>query len=353
MARYLNPKSDLGFKRIFGEHPKLLQSFLNAVLPLPQDCLIERLEYLSPENVPEIRDFKYSIVDVRCFDNHGRHFIVEMQMEWSKHFIQRMFYNGASAYVKQLKHGEAFKKLSPVYGLALIDEVFSKKEEWFHHFKMLNVEDSHGLLEEPAAGDAEQGADGAQQRSVYGNTRAASTGATQLCASAVGLRKKSNDCLEDIQLIFIELPKLQPTGIAQKKLALLWLRFLKEMNEKTEVIDASFLEVEPIKEAVALLEKGAYTEAELQAYDRYLDAIRTEITLMEDNFDEGLEQGRAEGRAEELQKFRSLLERQLKRRFANDFTEKHLHLISKADGDQLAQWSENLMDAATIDQVLG
>lgn len=90
-------------------------------------------------------------------------------MEWSKHFIQRMFYNGASAYVKQLKHGEAFKKLSPVYGLALIDEVFSKKEEWFHHFKMLNVEDSHGLLEEPAAGDAEQGADGAQQRSVYGN----------------------------------------------------------------------------------------------------------------------------------------------------------------------------------------
>ncbi len=123
------------------------------------------------------------------------------------------------------------------------------------------------------------------------------------------------------------------------------------MNEKTEVIDSSFLEVEPIKEAVALLEKGAYTDAGLQAYDRYLDAIRTEITLMEDNFDEGLEQGRAEGRAEELQKFRSLLERQLKRRFGADFTEKYLNQINKADGALLAQWGKKLIDASMIDQV--
>ena len=123
------------------------------------------------------------------------------------------------------------------------------------------------------------------------------------------------------------------------------------MNEKTEVIDSSFLEVEPIKEAVALLEKGAYRDAGLQAYDRYLDAIRTEITLMEDNFDEGLEQGRAEGRAEELQKFRSLLERQLKRRFGADFTEKYLNQINKADGALLAQWGKKLIDASMIDQV--
>ncbi|MBP9727430.1 MAG: hypothetical protein KBD83_08220, partial [Gammaproteobacteria bacterium] len=61
MARYLDPKSDLVFKKIFG-HPVLLKSFLNAVLPLPTGCLIENLEYLSSENIPEIPEFKHSIV---------------------------------------------------------------------------------------------------------------------------------------------------------------------------------------------------------------------------------------------------------------------------------------------------
>jgi len=42
-----------------------------------------------------------------------------------------------------------------------------------------------------AAADERQGVDGAQQRSVYGNTRAASTGATQLGASAVESYKNS------------------------------------------------------------------------------------------------------------------------------------------------------------------
>ncbi|MDR0711701.1 MAG: Rpn family recombination-promoting nuclease/putative transposase, partial [Prevotellaceae bacterium] len=36
MARYLDPKNDLTFKRIFGEHPDLLKSFLNALMPLEE-----------------------------------------------------------------------------------------------------------------------------------------------------------------------------------------------------------------------------------------------------------------------------------------------------------------------------
>jgi hypothetical protein len=37
MARYLDPKNDLPFMRIFGEHLDLLQSFLNALMPLEKD----------------------------------------------------------------------------------------------------------------------------------------------------------------------------------------------------------------------------------------------------------------------------------------------------------------------------
>lgn len=32
--KYLDPKADLTFKKIFGKHPDLLMSLLNALLPL-------------------------------------------------------------------------------------------------------------------------------------------------------------------------------------------------------------------------------------------------------------------------------------------------------------------------------
>lgn len=51
--RYLDPKADLTFKKIFGEHKDLLISLLNALLPLADDEQIKSAEYLSPELVPE------------------------------------------------------------------------------------------------------------------------------------------------------------------------------------------------------------------------------------------------------------------------------------------------------------
>lgn len=79
--RYLNPKADLTFKKVFGEHPDLVASFLNALLPFdsPEER-IEHVEYLPSELVPQTPLRKNSIVDVRCKDKRGRQFIVEMQM---------------------------------------------------------------------------------------------------------------------------------------------------------------------------------------------------------------------------------------------------------------------------------
>lgn len=74
--RYLDPKADLTFKKIFGEHKDLLISLLNALLPLADDEQIESVEYLSPELVPDTYVGKNSIVDVRCRDVKNRQFIV-------------------------------------------------------------------------------------------------------------------------------------------------------------------------------------------------------------------------------------------------------------------------------------
>jgi predicted transposase/invertase (TIGR01784 family) len=75
--KYLDPKNDLILKKIFGEHPDILMSFLNSMLPLPQGQEIVELKYLSPEMIPETYLEKFTSVDVRCKDKLGRQFLVE------------------------------------------------------------------------------------------------------------------------------------------------------------------------------------------------------------------------------------------------------------------------------------
>ncbi|MDR2621227.1 MAG: Rpn family recombination-promoting nuclease/putative transposase, partial [Dysgonamonadaceae bacterium] len=82
MAKYLDPNNDVVFKKIFGEHPHLLISFLNALLKFEDGGIIVGIEYLKDELVPDSPLKRRSVVDVRCKDNNGRQFIIEMQIEW-------------------------------------------------------------------------------------------------------------------------------------------------------------------------------------------------------------------------------------------------------------------------------
>ena len=142
MSRYLDPKADVVFKKIFGDHPKLLISFLNAVLPLPPERTIVELSYLQFEQVPPIPEFKSTIADVKCRDAQGRTFIVEMQMNWSDSFKQRLLFGASQAVVKQLEKGAEYKFLQPVYGLGIVAEIYDKDTpEWYHHYQL--VKKSH------------------------------------------------------------------------------------------------------------------------------------------------------------------------------------------------------------------
>ena len=111
--RYLDPKADLTFKHVFGEHPDLVISLLNALLPLNPRHEIREIEYLPAELVPENPLRKNSIVDVRCRDAEGRQFIVEMQMIWSPEFRQRVLFNASKAYVRQIDTGQEYELLQP------------------------------------------------------------------------------------------------------------------------------------------------------------------------------------------------------------------------------------------------
>ena len=254
MEFFLDPKADLTFKRVFGEHKNLVKSLLNALLPLAEDEQIADLEYMNPELIPEAPWRKFSIVDVRCRDMRGRQFLVEMQMLWSPEYKNRVFFNAAKAYVRQAKSGEDYKLQQPVYSLNLVNDVFEPQtEEYYHHYKMVNVKDTDKVI-------------------------------------------------EGLQLVFIELPKFKPDNHADKKLYNLWLRYLTEIGEKTLAIPQEMTENKDVKEAVFLLWYSAFNEAQLLAYDDFWDAISTEKTFIEGatrrGYDAGMEKGMEKGMKE-------------------------------------------------------
>lgn len=256
-GKYLNPKADLTFKLLFGEHPDLAMSLLNALLPLPDDGQITCVDYATPEMVPDNPAKKNSIVDVRCKDQQGRQFIVEMQLYWSDEFRQRVILNASKAVVKQLNEGEDYTLIQPVYSLNLINDIGfeSNPDEFYHDYAIVDVAHTDRIIE--------------------------------------GLR-----------LVFVELPKFKPKSIAEKKMAVLWLRFLTEISEKTEVAPAELLENEQTRKALSIVEKSAFTEGQLYAYEQFWDAVVNERVLHQKFYREGLAEGKRKNSLETARKMK-------------------------------------------------
>ena len=124
MAIYLDPKNDLTFKKVFGEHKHLCISLINSLLKFKGNEQIKEIEYETTELIPELNILKDSFVDVRCKDKEGREFIVEMQFYWSASFKSRVLFNASKAYVKQLGSGKNYNLLCPVYSLNLVNDIF-------------------------------------------------------------------------------------------------------------------------------------------------------------------------------------------------------------------------------------
>ncbi len=262
--RLLDPKSDVVFKKIFGQHPDLIKSFLNGILPLPEDRVIESIIYLTPEQSPRIPSMKNTIVDVKCTDQKGRIFIVEMQMTWSKSFLKRFLFGTSKAYVQQLEAGKLYHTLCPVYGVALVNETFEQRtDDWFHHYRLTNVQDL-------------------------------------------------NKTLEGMELIFLELPKFKPQTFQDRKMGVLWLRFLREFNGQLSSIPKEFQENPDLAKAVELTQESSYTRDELDLYDEYLDAIRVQQTVREDSYEEGEQVGIVKGEQIGLEKGEKKLQEEKK-----------------------------------------
>ena len=264
-VKYLDPKVDLTFRRIFGEHPDLLINFLNAVMPFPSGRTIVDIEYLPPELMPDNPKKKYSIVDVRCKDNFDRMFIIEMQVLWNSDFYNRIVFNAGKAYVKQMDQGDDYSILKPVYTLGLINENFDHKtKKFYHHYQIVN-------------------------------------------------RHNTNEVIPGLEFVLIELTdKFSPLTFsstiwkgqerAVRKLMVLWLRFLKEINEKTTELPSEMQKNAFINKAAELCERAAYTPEELTNYEAYKEHIRIERAVRDGTRRDALAEGEEIGLQIGLQK---------------------------------------------------
>ena len=264
-GKYLDPKADLTFKLVFGEHPDLVMSLLNALLPLDEDGQIISVEYWPSELVPDNPGKKDSVVDVRCTDQQGRQFIVEMQLYWNEFFQQRVLLNASKAVVRQLDKGMNYKLIQPVYCLNLVNDIGfeSDPDEFYHDYAIVNVEHSDRIIE--------------------------------------GLR-----------FVYVELPKFKPKTIAEKKMAVLWLRFLTEINLTTESAPAELLENELTKKALSIVERSAMSEAQLNSYEKYWIDLTDEEGIALARYNRGVKDGMAQGMAQGEQKKAMSVARNLK-----------------------------------------
>ena len=170
-------------------------------------------------------------------------------------FINRLIFNAGKAYVRQLERGDEYHLLQPVYTLAILNEDFDhKSDRFYHHYQIVN-------------------------------------------------RENTDEIIPGLEFVLIELTdKFRPETMSDRKLAVLWLRFLKETGEKMRSLPPELQENEDIRQAAKLCEEAAFTPEEYAAYEKYWDIISTEKTLYKGALLKGetigLEKGRKESKDE-------------------------------------------------------
>ncbi|MFV0505225.1 MAG: hypothetical protein ACK5L5_00725, partial [Bacteroidales bacterium] len=89
---------------------------------------------------------------------------------------------------------------------------------------------------------------------------------------------------------------------SDKKMMVLWLRFLTEIKDGTSLVPNGMSESEELVQALSILQESAFTIGELESYDRYWDIVSRERTLISGKSKEGLEEGMREGMREGMEK---------------------------------------------------
>jgi predicted transposase/invertase (TIGR01784 family) len=132
--KYINPFTDFGFKKLFGEESNkdLLIDFLNELLT--DKGKITQLTFLKTEQLGNAEPDRKAVFDLYCQNDKGEKFIVELQKAKQKYFKDRSIYYATFAIQEQAQKGEWDYELQGVYTISILDFLFDEIETEAHKF---------------------------------------------------------------------------------------------------------------------------------------------------------------------------------------------------------------------------
>ena len=248
----IRPTNDFAFLKSFGSpgNTLALTSLLNAILQLPVPIVEVTLQ--NPFNRQEFEDDKLSVLDIRAVDQHGAIYDIEMQMSNRRGLIHRLVFYGCEIYADQMRAGDDYQELKPVYAICLLEGRLWEDSTRMHHtFRLMDRETGRCLTGTLEVHTLEMGWYTLRQREL---------------ATASGLERW-----------------------------VYWLLYAHEYDAETLkrlFPDPAFVQ------ATEALERIAEITEDKTMYDRREKAIRDQKWILTSTREEGREQGLKEGREE-------------------------------------------------------
>ena len=247
--RFLDVKTDYAFKKVFGSEQSkpILIDFLNAMIDF-KDANITDLTIVDPYQIPLLNGMKDSYVDVKAMLSNQTKVIIEMQVLNVEGFEKRVLYNAAKLYSTQLNQAERYDTLEPIIALTITDFVMFR--------------DLPNII------------------------------------SYWKLREKEHlvEYSDDIELIFVELPKFTKTESELATITDKWLYFIQNAGQM-HFIPQTFIEP-PLVDAFGIANTSNLSEEEFEMQEKRHDFIWLQKKAIEKAHKDGLAQGWTQGRAE-------------------------------------------------------
>ena len=248
MQRYINPYTDFGFKKLFGEEANkdLLIDFLNALLPKKHK--VKTLDFLNPEILGVQPIDRRSVFDVLCEAKSGEKFILEMQKAKQAYFKDRSFYYLSQLIRQQGQKGEEWNfELNAVYFIGILDFIYEPNEPDKVLIRKVSPKDQFG-----------------------------------------------NVFYDKAEMIYIQMPVFDKTESELESREDKWLFFLKNLPSLDAI--PAILKEKVFKKAFHTAELASMSEKDLVRYEHDQKILWDNYAVWKTARDEGREEGREEGK---------------------------------------------------------
>ena len=254
-AKYINPFTDFGFKKIFGEEAskELLIDFLNALIPLANKII--DLKFKNTEHLGLREADRYAIFDIYCENESNEKFIVELQKAKQNYFKERTIYYSTFPIREQAEKGQWNYNLAAVFCIGILDFTFDdyesepEKSEVVHTIKLKN--------------------------------------------------QNGKTFYDKLTYIYVEMPNFnKPEENLSSRLDK-WLFFIKNLEDFQSI--PSIFSDEIFVKAFEKAELAKFGQEEMDNYESSLKVYRDLYSVIDSAFIEGKSEGIEEGRLEGLQ----------------------------------------------------